>query len=174
MPGYAPVLDIPIRSNLLANVILISESLNALLLISSFLFSVKSVRCSLSLSLAHSGSLDSYATQCVRMCDWIWWTFGPLLWIFFFRETALCFGVELIKKREKWNGNAYEGDKIKISTKFYKVMLLNFSLTLEFFFFTLFMLDHCLFTFFLYPPSPSLCFWLVESSWMSESDLQVR
>ena len=101
VPGYAPVLDIPIRSNLLANVILISESLNALLLISSFLLSVKSVRCSLSLSLAHSGSLDSYATQCVRMCDWIWWTFGPLLWIFFFRETALCFGVELIKKREK-------------------------------------------------------------------------
>ena len=72
-----------------------------------------------SLSLAHSGSLDSYATQCVRMCDWIWWTFGPLLWIFFFRETALCFGVELIKKREKWNGNVYEGDKIKISTEFY-------------------------------------------------------
>ena len=103
VPGYAPVLDIPIRSNLIANVILISESLNALLLISSFLLSVKSVRCSLSLSLslslAHSGSLDSYATQCVRMCDWIWWTFGPLLWAFFLqRDPLYVLGLSLLKR----------------------------------------------------------------------------
>ena len=61
------------------------------------------------------------------------WSFA--LGFFSSERPALCFGVELIKKREKWNGNVYKGDKIKISTKFYKVMLLNFSLTLEFFFF---------------------------------------
>ena len=52
-----------------------------------------------SLSLAHSGSLDSYATQCVRMCDWIWWTFGPLLWAFFLqRDPLYVLGLSLLKR----------------------------------------------------------------------------
>ena len=103
-----------------------------------FLFSVKSVRCSLSLSRSQWLAWQFRYAVCanVRLDLVDLWSFA--LDFFLQRDPALCFGVELIKKREKWNGNVYEGDKIKISTKFYKVMLLNFSLTLEFFFFFFF------------------------------------
>ena len=92
VPGYAPVLDIPIRSNLIANVILISESLNALLLISSFLLSVKSVRYSLSLSLSLTVARLTVTLRSV--CECAIGFGGPLVLcfgLFFFRETRFMF-----------------------------------------------------------------------------------
>ena len=83
---------------------LVLGSAIALLLISSFLFSVKSVR--RSLSLAHSGSLDSYATQCVRLDLVDLWSFS--LAFFYSERPALYFGVELIER---------ERNKMEMCTK---------------------------------------------------------
>ena len=51
----------------------------ALLLISSFFFCEQRSVLSLSLSL----TVARLTVTLRSVCDWIWWTFGPLIWAFF-------------------------------------------------------------------------------------------
>ena len=80
---------------------LVLGSAIVLQLISSFLFSAKSVRGSLSLSRSHTVARLIVTLRSVCDCDWIWWTFGPLLWAFFLLKDPHCVLGLCLLKRER-------------------------------------------------------------------------